>query len=44
MTHYPLIDFIIAVRGLKRAVMQEVRRFIEPIVKYLARLVGGHDL
>ena len=39
MTHYPTIDFALAVRALKRAVMKEVRKFIEPVVKYLEKLL-----
>ena len=39
MTHHPYIDFALAVRALKRAVMKEVRRFIEPVVKYLEKLL-----
>ena len=39
VTHYPTIDFALAVRALKRAVMKEVRKFIEPVVKYLEKLL-----
>ncbi len=37
MTHHPYIDFSIALRQLKRAIMSEIKPFIVPILNGLNR-------